>query len=85
MYLPGSITYIPELKYKQKQGLTNRVSDRPGQPEKDTGQPDLGVWLPSGQPKLTTFFSEILFSNISSVYALIFTCIVILHKIFLYL
>ena len=35
------------------QGPTNRVSGRPGQPEKSSGQPGLGVWLPSGQPRFS--------------------------------
>ena len=35
------------------QGTTNSVSRRPGQPEKGSGQPELGVWLPNGQPRFT--------------------------------
>ena len=44
-------------------GLTNGVSGRPGQPEKGSGQPELGVWLPSGQPR----FPTVIFLNISNV------------------
>ena len=41
-------------------GLTNQVSGRPGQPEKGSGQPDSGGWLPSGQLRFSiVFFSEI--------------------------
>ena len=34
------------------QGLTNRVSGRPGQPKEGAGQPELGARLPSGQPSI---------------------------------
>ena len=50
------------------QDSTNRVPGRPGQPEKGSGQPGLGVWLPSGQPRFSSvFFSEIFQTYLQSV------------------
>ena len=48
------------------QGLTNRVSGHLGQPESGSGQPELAIWLPGGQPRfLTVFLLNI--SNVSSI------------------
>ena len=44
------------------QGSANLVSGCPGQLEKGSGQPDLGVWLPSRQPRFSSFISENIFN-----------------------
>ena len=43
------------------QGLTNRVSGRPGQPEKGAGQPGLGVFLPKGATKISYYIVPFLY------------------------
>ena len=53
-------------KHIMIQGLTN-VSGRPGQQEKGSEQPQLGVWLPGGQPRYSYVFFLINRVNIFSI------------------